>query len=122
MQYRPVGNTGVEVSALGIGTMRFKGRENAVGVVRRAIELGCTYIDCGAAYSFQSPEENAEALCVQTKGEAVAADYHGTEPRVPAPGPVPHGAVGRPGAQPKAAKPTETTKSAPDDWTKPGGP
>ena len=61
MQYRPVGNTGVEVSALGIGTMRFKGRENAVRTIRRAIEVGCTYIDCGAAYSFKSHDDNAEA-------------------------------------------------------------
>ncbi len=68
MQYRPVGNTGVEVSALGIGTMRFKGRENAVAIVRRAVELGLTYIDCGAAYSFKAPDDNAEAWV----GEAIA--------------------------------------------------
>ena len=62
MQYRAVGNTGVEVSALGIGTMRFKGREeNAVEIIARGIELGLTYIDCGAAYGFQSFEDNAEA-------------------------------------------------------------
>jgi predicted aldo/keto reductase-like oxidoreductase len=61
MQYRLVGDTGVKVSVLGIGTMRFKSRENAVAVVRRAIKLGLNYIDCGAAYSWQSPEENAEA-------------------------------------------------------------
>ena len=61
MLYRQVGNTGVEVSALGIGTMRFKGRENAVRIIRRAIELGLTYIDCGAAYSFKSHDDNAEA-------------------------------------------------------------
>ena len=67
MLYRPVGNTGVEVSALGIGTMRFKSRENAVAVVRRAIELGLTYIDCGAAYSFKSADDNAEAWV----GEAI---------------------------------------------------
>jgi predicted aldo/keto reductase-like oxidoreductase len=61
MQYRPVGNTGVKVSALGVGTMRFKGRENAVSIIRRAIELGLTYIDIGAAYSFKSYDDNAEA-------------------------------------------------------------
>ncbi|MFW6164183.1 MAG: aldo/keto reductase [Planctomycetota bacterium] len=61
MEYRPVGNTGVEVSALGIGTMRFKGRENAVEMVHKAVGLGLTYLDCGAAYSFKSYEDNAEA-------------------------------------------------------------
>jgi len=61
MQYRPVGDTGVKVSVLGVGTMRFKGRENAVKIIRRAVRLGLTYIDCGAAYSFKSFDENAEA-------------------------------------------------------------
>ncbi len=61
MQYRPVGDTGVEVSALGIGTMRFKGRENAAEMIERELQLGLTYFDIGAAYSFQSFEENAEA-------------------------------------------------------------
>jgi predicted aldo/keto reductase-like oxidoreductase len=61
VQYRPVGDTGVEVSALGIGTMRFKGRENAAEMIERELELGLTYFDIGAAYSFQSFEENAEA-------------------------------------------------------------
>ena len=61
MQYRVVGNTGISVSALGVGTMRFKGRENAVEIIRRALELGLTYIDCGAAYGYKSFEDNAEA-------------------------------------------------------------
>ncbi len=61
MEYRPVGDTGVRVSLLGIGTMRFKGPENAAEVIARAVELGLTYIDCGAAYSFKSYDENAEA-------------------------------------------------------------
>ena len=61
MEYRTVGDTGVNVSLLGIGTMRFKGPENAEEIIRRAVELGLTYIDCGAAYSFKSYDENAEA-------------------------------------------------------------
>lgn len=61
MQYRPVGDTGVQVSALGIGTMRFKGRDNAAEMIERELELGLTYFDIGSAYSFESFEENAEA-------------------------------------------------------------
>ncbi len=61
MQYRPVGDTGVDVSALGIGTMRFKGRENAAEMIERELELGLTYFDIGAAYSFKDFDENAEA-------------------------------------------------------------
>jgi predicted aldo/keto reductase-like oxidoreductase len=67
MQYHPVGDTGVEVSALGIGTMRFKGRDNAVKIIRRAIKRGLNYIDCGASYSFKDHGENAEAWV----GEAI---------------------------------------------------
>lgn len=60
MKYRNVGNTGVKVSALGFGTMRFKGPENAAEIIDRGIRLGINYFDIGAAYSFTSPEENAE--------------------------------------------------------------
>jgi len=60
VQYRPVGDTGVMVSALGIGTMRFKGRENAAEMIDRELALGLTYFDIGSAYSYQSFEENAE--------------------------------------------------------------
>lgn len=61
MQYRPVGNTGARVSVLGIGTMRFKSRENAVEIIHRAAKLGLNYIDIGAGYSYKGPQENAEA-------------------------------------------------------------
>ncbi len=67
MQYRQVGDTGVTVSALGIGTMRFKSRENAVEIINRELELGLTYFDIGSAYSFKSFDENAETWV----GEAI---------------------------------------------------
>lgn len=60
MQYRLVGDSGVEVSALGIGTMRFKSRENAAEMIERELELGLTYFDIGSAYSFRSFDDNAE--------------------------------------------------------------
>ncbi len=60
MQYRLVGDTGVEVSALGIGTMRFKSRENAAEMIERELKLGLTYFDIGSGYSFKSFDENAE--------------------------------------------------------------
>ncbi len=60
MQYREVGDTGIRVSALGFGTMRFKSRENAAEIIDRGLALGLTYFDIGAAYSFKSAEENAE--------------------------------------------------------------
>lgn len=68
MQYRPLGDTGLEASALGIGTMRFKGEDNAVEMIHRALRLGLTYIDCGAAYSFKDDGTNAEVWV----GKAIA--------------------------------------------------
>jgi predicted aldo/keto reductase-like oxidoreductase len=61
VQYRPVGDTGITVSALGIGTMRFKGRDNAAEMIERELELGLTYFDIGSAYSYKAFDENAEA-------------------------------------------------------------
>jgi len=61
MEYRSIGDTGLEASVLGIGTMRFKGVENATEVIQRALDLGLNYLDCGSAYSFKDDQENAEA-------------------------------------------------------------
>ena len=51
----------MDVSALGIGTMRFHDRENAVEIMAKEIELGLTYVDIGAAYSYKEFDENAES-------------------------------------------------------------
>ena len=56
MQYRPMGRTGVSVSALGFGMLRLpmKGGhvdfEQTTPMVRRAIEGGVNYIDTGRVY------------------------------------------------------------------------
>ncbi len=60
MQYREVGNTGIKVSALGFGTMRFKGKENAAEIIAHGLPLGLTYFDVGSAYSFKAFDDNAE--------------------------------------------------------------
>ena len=60
MQYREVGNTGINVSTLGFGTMRFKDADNAAAIIDRGMALGMDYFDIGGAYSFQSEDENAE--------------------------------------------------------------
>ena len=56
MQYRPMGHTGVNVSALGFGMLRLPMKNGHVDfdqttpMVRRAIEGGVNYIDTGRVY------------------------------------------------------------------------
>ena len=58
MQYRPMGRTGVNVSALGFGLLRLPmladgktvDAEQSVAMIRRAIEGGVNYIDTGRVY------------------------------------------------------------------------
>jgi predicted aldo/keto reductase-like oxidoreductase len=57
MQYRPLGKTGLQASILGFGAMRLPKLddgtcdfEKAVPILRRAIDLGVTYIDSAHGY------------------------------------------------------------------------
>ena len=52
MQYRDLGKTGLRVSAIGLGCVQLGSSETeyAVRVVRRALELGVTYIDAARGY------------------------------------------------------------------------
>jgi len=56
MRYRPMGRTGVNVSALGFGMLRLPMKDGHVDfeqttpMVRRAIEGGVNYIDTGRVY------------------------------------------------------------------------
>lgn len=56
MQYRPMGRTGVNVSALGFGMLRLPMKDGHVDfdqttpMARRAIEGGVNYIDTGRVY------------------------------------------------------------------------
>ena len=57
MQYRKMGNTGVEVSALGFGCMRLPinedktiNEEKAIAMIRHAIDNGVNYVDTAYPY------------------------------------------------------------------------
>lgn len=71
MQKRKLGNSGLEVSALGLGCMGLSfglgpetGKADAIKLIRKAYELGVTFFDSAEAYG---PYKNEELL-----GEALA--------------------------------------------------
>lgn len=66
MKKRKLGNSGLEVSALGLGCMGLSfgygpatDRQDAVNLIRRAFELGVTFFDTAEAYG---PYDNEELL------------------------------------------------------------
>ena len=60
MKYRHLGNSGLEVSEIGLGTNNFGGRMDAgqaEGVINAAIDLGVNLIDTADIYSHGTSEE-----------------------------------------------------------------
>ena len=62
MQYRPLGDTGVQVSALCLGTMMFGGRNNAdhddcARIINAALDAGINFVDTADVYSAGESEE-----------------------------------------------------------------
>src|SRR5436190_10271005 len=71
MKKRKLGNSGLEVSAIGLGCMGLSSgygpetnKEDAIKLIRRAYEIGVTFFDTAEAYG---PFKNEELL-----GEALA--------------------------------------------------
>ncbi|MBR5420530.1 MAG: aldo/keto reductase [Lachnospiraceae bacterium] len=65
MKYRKMGKLGIESSAFGLGCMRFNGaasgdstidEEKAIGLIRRAIDGGVTYLDTAYVYLDKTSE------------------------------------------------------------------
>ena len=81
MLYRPLGETGLQVSEIGLGCASFWGKplfdeSRALSLVHRALDLGVTFFDTGASYSRGEAEprlgralrgRNLDGLVIATK-------------------------------------------------------
>jgi len=82
MQYRVLGRTGLRVSALGFGTMRFKmvdghvDQDLAVQVLHRAMDLGVNYFDSAVGYcNSESEKVLGKALKGRRDGKVISTKY-----------------------------------------------
>ncbi|MSQ33802.1 MAG: aldo/keto reductase [Dehalococcoidia bacterium] len=80
MEYRRLGNSGLEVSAVGLGTNQFGTKldaEASAGVVRRAVELGINFVDTADIYGGTRSEEFIGRAINGIRGELVLATKFG---------------------------------------------
>ena len=84
MDKRTLGTNGLEVSALGLGCMGLgrkvaegELRDQMIGVIRRAVELGVTFFDTAQVYGPLSNEELVGEALVPFRGQVVIATKFG---------------------------------------------
>lgn len=84
MKKRVLGNKGLEVSAIGLGCMGFTqsyppypDRQEAISVIRKAVELGVTFFDTAEVYSMYRNEELIGEALEPLRGEVVIATKFG---------------------------------------------
>jgi predicted aldo/keto reductase-like oxidoreductase len=87
MQYRILGRTGLKVSALGFGTMRFRMQEGhvdqelATAALHRAMDLGVNYFDSAVGYCHAESEiVLGKALKRRRRGKVISTKYPTWEP------------------------------------------
>jgi aryl-alcohol dehydrogenase-like predicted oxidoreductase len=76
MEQRRLGNSGLKVSAIGLGTNSFGrtvGGDEAVSVIRFALEQGITFLDCADTYAGGHSEELVGQAIVGRRAEVVLA-------------------------------------------------
>jgi aryl-alcohol dehydrogenase-like predicted oxidoreductase len=76
MEQRGLGNSGLKVSAIGLGTNSFGrtvGGDEAVSVIRFALEQGITFLDCADTYAGGHSEELVGQAIVGRRAEVVLA-------------------------------------------------
>ncbi len=94
MKYRPLGDTGISVSELALGTMHFGGEtefDEAEAMVRRCLDVGINHFDCADVYNAGAAEEVLGRLLAPVRDEVVIATKYGFGT---GPGPNDHGASG----------------------------
>src|SRR5258705_14020148 len=84
MQKRKLGKNGLEVSAIGLGCMGMsfsygppKDREEMIGLLRAAVELGVTFFDTAEVYGPYSNEELVGEALEPFHGQVVIATKFG---------------------------------------------
>ena len=77
MEYRRLGQTGLEASAIGLGTEYLNGqpREVVISVVREAIERGVNYIDLLFAFAYRrnAPSAASRTRAINSRGSSTSA-------------------------------------------------
>ncbi len=76
MQTRTLGNSGLEVSAIGLGCMMLSDPGTASEVIRHAVDLGVTLFDTAEIYG---PFANEEPRC-DGPGRVAGDDVRGDRP------------------------------------------
>ncbi|MDW8319545.1 MAG: aldo/keto reductase [Anaerolineae bacterium] len=83
MQKRTLGQSGLEVSALGLGCMRMSfsdtptDKQEMIALIRKAVELGVTFFDTAEVYGPFTNEELVGEALEPFKGEVVIATKFG---------------------------------------------
>ncbi|MGY6501795.1 MAG: aldo/keto reductase [Acidimicrobiales bacterium] len=83
MRYRTLGNTGVRVSTLCLGTMMFgkvgnPDHEDSVRIIHRALDAGINFVDTADVYSAGESEEIVgKALAGRRDDVVLATKFHG---------------------------------------------
>ena len=87
IQKRKLGNSGLELSALGLGCMGMswsygaaKDRAEMIGLIRSAVERGITFFDTAEVYGPYTNEELVGEALAPFKGEVVIATKFGWAP------------------------------------------
>ncbi len=84
MQKRKLGNSGLEVSALGLGCMNMSGaygpavdKQQAIDVIHAAVENGITFFDTAEVYGFRHNEEIVGEALAPYRDEVIIATKFG---------------------------------------------